>query len=351
MLLRGANIRGTAMSLTTLIHQLPKAELHLHIEGTLTPELMWCLADKHGITLPYKNIEEIRQAYLFEDLQSFLDLYYAGADVLRDEDDFFELMWAYLCRCNEQNIVHSEIMFDPQTHLHRGIEFGVFMSGFTRAIEKAKDEFGISVYLILSFLRHLPESDAMETLHIAQPYLDKVHAFGLDSSELGHPPSKFERVFTRVRELGFKIVAHAGEEGPPSYIWEAIELLKVDRIDHGVRCQEDQALLGHLKEHQIPLTVCPLSNLKLCVVSDMKQHNIKWLLEQGLRVTVNSDDPTYFGGFLNENYQAIVEALDISAEQLKRLVVNSIVSSFLPQEDQTRIITSIEKIYQAYAIE
>lgn len=336
------------MSLTTLIHQIPKAELHLHIEGTLTPELMWCLAEKHGITLPYKSVEEIRQAYLFEDLQSFLDLYYAGADVLRDEDDFFELMWAYLERCHEQNIVHAEVMFDPQTHLHRGIEFDVFMSGFTRAINKAKDEFGLSVYLILSFLRHLPESDAIETLRIARPYLDKVHAFGLDSSELGHPPSKFERVFNQVRELGFKIVAHAGEEGPPSYIWEAIELLNVDRIDHGVRCQEDKALLDYLKEHQIPLTVCPLSNLKLCVVEDMKQHNIKWLLERGLRVTVNSDDPTYFGGFLNENYVAIVDALDINVQQLKQLVINSVLSSFLPEDEKRTIMSAIEDVYSQH---
>jgi len=290
------------MSLSSIINNIPKAELHLHIEGSLTPELMWRLAKKHSVTLPYASVKEIEAAYNFEDLQSFLDLYYAGAGVLRDEEDFFTLMWEYLSRCHKENIVHTEIMFDPQTHTERDIGFDVFMPGFLRAMDKAKQEYGISSYLIMSFLRHLPESAAFETLSEAEPYYKHITAVGLDSSELGHPPSKFERVFKKAKSLGFKIVAHAGEEGPASYIWEAIELLDVDRIDHGVRCQEDKALMALLKERQIPLTVCPLSNLKLCVIDDMKQHNIVELLNEGLLVTVNSDDPTYFGGFLNDNF-------------------------------------------------
>lgn len=319
------------MSLIETIKNIPKAELHLHIEGSLTPELMWQLSEKHSIVLPYNSVEEIADAYNFSNLQSFLDLYYAGAGVLVDEDDFYQLMWAYLTRCFDENIVHTEIMFDPQTHTERGIGFDVFMPGFLRAIEDAEREYGISSYLIMSFLRHLPESGAFETLAQAQPYADKIHAIGLDSSELGHPPSKFQRVFKKVKEQGFKIVAHAGEEGPASYIWEAINLLGVDRIDHGVRCQEDPALMSYLKEKQIPLTVCPLSNLKLCVIDDMKQHNILSLLEEGLLVTVNSDDPTYFGGFLNDNFIALSHSLDMNKEHVKALAMNSFKASFLPQ--------------------
>ena len=330
------------MSLSSIIRNIPKAELHLHIEGSLTPELMWRLAEKHSVSLPYASVEEIEAAYNFKDLQSFLDLYYAGAGVLRDEDDFFTLMWEYLSRCAEENIVHTEIMFDPQTHTERGIGFDVFMPGFLRAIQKAESEFGISSYLIMSFLRHLPESEAFETLEAAKPYYQHITAVGLDSSELGHPPSKFERVFKKAKSLGFKIVAHAGEEGPASYIWEAIELLDVDRIDHGVRCQEDQALMALLKEKQIPLTVCPLSNLKLCVIDDMKEHNIVQLLDAGLLVTVNSDDPTYFGGFLNENFEALHTSLNINEKTIRMLAANSFKASFLPQEKKHRFIEQVE---------
>ena len=330
------------MSLSSIIKNIPKAELHLHIEGSLTPELMWRLAEKHSVSLPYASVEEIEAAYNFKDLQSFLDLYYAGAGVLRDEDDFFILMWEYLTRCAEENIVHTEIMFDPQTHTERGIGFDVFMHGFLRAIQKAETEYGISSYLIMSFLRHLPESEAYQTLEAAKPYYQHIKAVGLDSSELGHPPSKFERVFKKARSLGFKIVAHAGEEGPASYIWEAIELLDVDRIDHGVRCQEDQALMAYLKEKQIPLTVCPLSNLKLCVIDDMKEHNIVQLLDAGLLVTVNSDDPTYFGGFLNENFEALHTALNIDESTIRALAANSFRASFLPAERKKALIEQVE---------
>ncbi|AXT37254.1 adenosine deaminase [Alteromonas sp. BL110] len=329
------------MSLSSIIKNIPKAELHLHIEGSLTPELMWRLAEKHSVSLPYASVEEIEAAYNFKDLQSFLDLYYAGAGVLRDEEDFFTLMWEYLSRCAEENIVHAEIMFDPQTHTERGIGFDVFMPGFLRAIQKAESEFGISSYLIMSFLRHLPESEAFETLEAAKPYYQHITAVGLDSSELGHPPSKFERVFKKAKSLGFKIVAHAGEEGPASYIWEAIELLDVDRIDHGVRCQEDHALMALLKEKQIPLTVCPLSNLKLCVIDDMKEHNIVQLLDAGLLVTVNSDDPTYFGGFLNENFQALHTSLNIDEGTIRVLAANSFKASFLPQEKKDALVKQV----------
>ncbi|MEC8373240.1 MAG: adenosine deaminase, partial [Pseudomonadota bacterium] len=320
------------MSLSSIIKNIPKTELHLHIEGSLTPELMWRLAEKHSVTLPYASVEEIAAAYNFKDLQSFLDLYYAGAGVLKDEDDFFSLMWAYLVKCHEENIVHTEIMFDPQTHTERGIGFDIFMPGFLRAMQKAQDEFGISSYLIMSFLRHLSEESAFETLEAAAPYYANIQAVGLDSSELGHPPSKFERVFKKAKSMGFKIVAHAGEEGPAEYIWEAIKLLEVDRIDHGVRCQEDESLMRYLKDKQVPLTVCPLSNLKLCVIDNMKQHNILTLLRYGLLVTVNSDDPTYFGGFLNDNYHALCEALPITDDDIKTLAKNSFTASFLPEE-------------------
>ena len=332
------------MSLSSIIKNIPKTELHLHIEGSLTPELMWRLAEKHSVTLPYASVEEIAAAYNFKDLQSFLDLYYAGAGVLKDEDDFFSLMWAYLVKCHEENIVHTEIMFDPQTHTERGIGFDIFMPGFLRAMQKAQDEFGISSYLILSFLRHLSEESAFETLEAAAPYYAHIQAVGLDSSELGHPPSKFERVFKKAKSMGFKIVAHAGEEGPAEYIWEAIKLLEVDRIDHGVRCQEDELLMRYLKERQIPLTVCPLSNLKLCVIDNMKKHNILKLLRYGLLVTVNSDDPTYFGGFLNDNYHALCEALPITGDDIKTLAKNSFTASFLPEEVKQTFIEQIDNM-------
>ena len=330
------------MSLSTIIRNIPKAELHLHIEGSLSPELMWRLAKKHSITLPYASVEEIEKAYNFRDLQSFLDIYYAGANVLREEEDFFELMWAYLSKCHEQNIVHTEIMFDPQTHTERGIGFDIFMPGFLKAMAKAEELYGVTSLLIMSFLRHLPEASAFSTLEAAKPYYEYITAVGLDSSELGHPPSKFERVFESAKKLGFKIVAHAGEEGPADYIWQAIDILGVNRIDHGVRCLEDDALTQFLKESQLPLTVCPLSNLKLRVVDDMKKHNIVTMLNKGLLVTVNSDDPTYFGGFLNENFEALVDALGIDEATVKTLAANSFKASFMSEEKKRHYIDLID---------
>lgn len=315
-----------------LIRQLPKAELHLHIEGTLEPELMMQLAEKHQVFLPYGDIQQVRAAYNFNNLQNFLDLYYLGASVLRDEDDFFQLMWAYLCKCKDDNAVHVEIMFDPQTHTERGVGFEVFMPGFTRAMERAEQEWGQSSLLILSFLRHLSEHSALQTLDAALPYLDMITAVGLDSSELGNPPEKFSRVFAKAKELGLLRVAHAGEEGPPEYIWQALNDLDVQRVDHGVRSIEDEKLVIELTRRQMPLTVCPLSNIKLRVFEHMGQHNILQLIDRGLLITVNADDPSYFGGYLNDNYQALIEHLPVTRAQLKVLVANSFTASFLPKD-------------------
>jgi adenosine deaminase len=327
------------------IQKLPKAELHLHIEGTLEPELMFALAKKNSIQIPYKSVQELKQAYNFSSLQSFLDIYYAGANVLIHESDFFDLTWAYLLTCKEQNILHVEIFFDPQTHTKRGIAFGTVITGITKALEKAKEELGISSYLIMCFLRHLSEEEAFETLKLSLPFKAQILGVGLDSSEVGHPPSKFKNVFQACQKEGYKIVAHAGEEGDSSYIWEAIELLHVQRIDHGIRCEEDAHLVEFLKEKQIPLTVCPLSNVKLRAVSTMQEHNILKLLHKGLLVTVNSDDPAYFGGYLNENYLALTQALHINKEELKKLAINSFKASFLPQERKEYFYKMIENIH------
>ena len=329
-------------SLKELIQALPKAELHIHIEGTLEPQLMWDLAQKHHIPLPFANVEAITAAYEFDNLQSFLDLYYQGANVLLDEDDFYQLMWAYLSKCAEQNVVHTEIMFDPQTHTQRGIDYPVFMAGFARAIAQAKTQYGISVYLILSFLRHLDEASANETLAAAKPYYSMIKAVGLDSSELGNPPEKFTQVFAQAKALGFKLVAHAGEEGPPAYIWGALNDLHVDRIDHGVRSQEDPVLMEYLRDKQIPLTVCPLSNVKLCVVDDLAEHNILSLLEQGLLVTVNSDDPSYFGGYMNENFYGLVQKLNLNSAVIVQLISNSFQASFLSEADKQAWLAQIQ---------
>jgi adenosine deaminase len=328
--------------LKELIQALPKAELHVHIEGTLEPQLMWDLAQKHHIPLPFANVEAITAAYEFDNLQSFLDLYYQGANVLLDEDDFYQLMWAYLSKCAEQNVVHTEIMFDPQTHTQRGIEYPVFMAGFARAIEQAKAQHGISVYLILSFLRHLDEASAIATLAAAKPYYSMIKAVGLDSSELGNPPEKFTQVFAQAKALGFKLVAHAGEEGPPEYIWQALQILNVERIDHGVRSQEDPVLMEYLRAEQIPLTVCPLSNVKLCVVDDLSEHNILSLLEQGLLVTVNSDDPSYFGGYMNENFNGLVAKLNLNSAVIVQLISNSFQASFLPEAEKQAWLAQIQ---------
>jgi len=326
-----------------LIAKLPKAELHLHIEGSLEPELMFSLAQKNTISLPYKTIEEVKHAYNFTSLQSFLDIYYAGANVLINESDFFDLTWAYLLRCHAQNICHTEIFFDPQTHTSRGIAFKTVIDGITKALQKGEQELGISSFLIMCFLRHLSEENAFETLKASLPFKDKIIGVGLDSSEVGHPPSKFQRLFLECKKVGYKIVAHAGEEGDSSYIWEAINLLQVERIDHGIRCDEDASLVKLLIEKQIPLTVCPLSNVKLRAVKNMQEHNILKLLRQGVLVTVNSDDPAYFGGYVNENYEAICDNLDLSKEELKTLASNSFKASFLSDERKKHFINQISQ--------
>ena len=326
-----------------LIAKLPKAELHLHIEGTLEPELMFKLAQKNNITIPYKSIEEVKKAYNFTSLQSFLDIYYAGANVLITASDFFDLTWAYLLTCKAQNVCHVEIFFDPQTHTKRGIAFKMIVEGITKALQKAEKELGISSFLILCFLRHLSEAEAFETLKESLPFKEKILGVGLDSSEVGHPPSKFQKVFEAAAKEGYKIVAHAGEEGDSSYIWEAINLLHVNRIDHGIRCDEDAKLVEFLIEKQIPLTVCPLSNVKLKAVKSMQEHNILKLLRQGVLVTVNSDDPAYFGGYMNENYEAISEHLEVSKEELKTLAKNSFKASFLSEEQKRHFIEMISR--------
>lgn len=306
------------------LNALPKAELHLHLEGTLEPELLFKLAERHGVALPWGDVEALRAAYNFGNLQEFLDLYYAGADVLRTEQDFYDLTWAYLLKCKEQNVIHTEPFFDPQTHTDRGIPFEVVVRGITQALTDGERQLGVTSGLILSFLRHLSEDAAQATLDQALPFREHFIAVGLDSSEQGHPPSKFKRVFARARAEGFPAVAHAGEEGPPEYIWEALDQLGVVRIDHGVRAFEDERLMARLIDQQIPLTVCPLSNTKLCVFDDMSQHTILKMLDRGLKVTVNSDDPAYFGGYVTENFMALHDGLGMTQEQARRLAQNSL---------------------------
>ncbi|WP_369958712.1 adenosine deaminase [Pseudomonas benzenivorans] len=306
------------------LNALPKAELHLHLEGSLEPELLFALAERNKIELPWPDVETLRGAYAFNNLQEFLDLYYRGADVLRTEQDFYDLTWAYLQRCKAQGVVHTEPFFDPQTHTDRGIPFEVVLGGIRQALEDGDRQLGISSGLILSFLRHLSEEEAFETLEQARPFRDAFIAVGLDSSEMGHPPSKFQRVFAKARSEGYLCVAHAGEEGPPEYIWEALDLLKIQRIDHGVRAIEDERLMQRLIDEQIPLTVCPLSNVKLRVFEHMGQHNILTMLERGVKVTVNSDDPAYFGGYVGENFAALHEHLGMTEEQARRLAQNSL---------------------------
>lgn len=327
-------------TLIDFIQQLPKAELHVHIEGTLEPELIFQLAQRNGIKLPYASIEALRAAYQFENLQSFLDLYYAGASVLITEDDFYDMTMAYMRRAQQDGVVHAEIMFDPQTHTQRGISIQTVFAGIARALREMHGSSGISSYLILSFLRHLSEEDANTTLTDALPlrkqYADLWLGIGLDSAEQGNPPEKFTRVYTRCKELGFRLTAHAGEEGPASYVRDALDLLQVERIDHGVRSEEDSALMQRLITDSIPLTVCPLSNLKLCVVDDMQQHNLARMLRQGAMVTVNSDDPAYFGGYIADNYLACAEHLSLSRKELAKLARNSLVASFLPANEKDK---------------
>jgi adenosine deaminase len=324
------------------ISGLPKAELHLHIEGSLEPELMFALARRNGLALPFETIEAVRKAYEFSRLQDFLDIYYQGAQVLLTRADFHDLGMAYFRRLAADGGRHAEIFFDPQTHTDRGLPFAVAIDGLLSAMDEAEKTLGVTSKLILCFLRHLDEDAAFETLEQAKPYLDRIAGVGLDSSELGHPPSKFERVFEAAARLGLKRVAHAGEEGPPSYVWEALDLLHVDRIDHGNRSLEDDALVARLAAEQMTLTVCPLSNLKLCVVGDMTAHPIKTMLDKGLKPTLNSDDPAYFGGYLNDNYRAAARGVDLSLEDLAALARNSFTGSFLTPAQQAPHLAAID---------
>ncbi len=317
------------------IKKIPKAELHIHIEGSLEPELMFRIGQRNNIDIPFSSVEEVKSAYNFSDLQSFLDIYYSGANVLQQEQDFYDMTKAYLNRCYEQNIIHTEIFFDPQTHTHRGVDFEIVFRGIHRALEEAKKEKNISSKIIMCFLRHLSEEDALETLKKANPFKDSIIGVGLDSSEKDNPPEKFKKVFDRAIDEGYLTVSHAGEEGPPEYIWQALDLLKVKRIDHGVRCIEDSKLMDRLVADEVPLTVCPLSNTKLKVFDKMEDHNILELLERGLIVTANSDDPAYFDGYLNENFNSLNKNIDMSREQTIKLVENSFKASFAsPQEKQ-----------------
>jgi adenosine deaminase len=332
-------------SIAAIAWGMPKAELHVHIEGTLEPELAFALAERNGVRLPYPSVDALRAAYEFQDLQSFLDIYYSGASVLLHEQDFYDLAHAYLRRAAADHVVHAEIFFDPQTHTARGVPFEVVLDGLERALRDGLRELGVSSRLILCFLRHLSEADAFATLEQALPHLDRIHGVGLDSSERGHPPSKFERVFARCRELGLPCVAHAGEEGPPAYIWEALDLLQVRRIDHGVRALEDERLVERLREERIALTVCPLSNVKLRVFPDMRRHNLKALLDAGLAVTVNSDDPAYFGGYVNENIRAVQDALDLSAADWHRIARTSFEASFVDERTCGRWIADLDAYF------
>lgn len=332
----------------SFIAGLPKAELHLHIEGTFEPELMFELAARNNITLPYESVEALHKAYDFSRLQDFLDIYYQGMNVLRTEKDFYDLTWAYLEKINAQNVRHVEIFFDPQGHLERGIAFETALNGIHSALSTAQQEFDISFGIIMCFLRHLDEEDAFKTLELALPHKDKIIGVGLDSSEMGHPPSKFEGVFMKAREAGFHIVAHAGEEGPPEYIYEALDLLKVERIDHGNTSMQDAELLKRIVKEQIPLTVCPLSNTKLCVVDDIKNHPLPQMLEAGLKITINSDDPAYFGGYLNENYEAISPIINDNKEVLSQLAKNSFESAFISESEKARLIAEVDSYINDY---
>lgn len=331
-------------ALIDFARRLPKAELHLHLEGSLEPEMMIALAKRNKISVPFKTVEAARAAYQFTKLQDFLDLYYQGTEVLRTEEDFFDLTMAYLNRARADNVRHVEFFFDPQGHAERGLPFDISISGILTALNLSRAQFGMTSRLILCFLRHLDEEAAFATLRDAEPWLDRIDAVGLASSELGHPPSKFAHVFAAAKERGLKLCAHAGEEGPPDYVREALDLLKVDRIDHGNRSLEDEALVDRLRNSQMTLTVCPLSNLKLCVVTDMRVHPLKRMLDLGLRATVNSDDPAYFGGYVMANFEAVIKALDLDADNIRTLTKNSFAGSFLDDGQKRAHLTAIEKI-------
>ena len=332
----------TIHALDAFVSGLPKAELHLHIEGSLEPELMFALAQRNQVALPFDSIEAVRAAYDFSNLQDFLDIYYQGANVLLTEQDFYDLAAAYFKRAAADNVRHAEIFFDPQTHTDRGIAYETVINGLSRAQKDAEAHYGLTSSLILCFLRHLPETAAFETLEQAFPFLDKIIGVGLDSSEVGHPPSKFAGVFARARELGLKLVAHAGEEGPPDYVYEALDILKIDRIDHGNRSLEDPALVARIRDAGLTLTVCPLSNHKLCVVTDLARHPIPDMLAKGLRATINSDDPAYFGGYVNDNYKALTRHGLLSREDCLTLARNSITGSFASEARKAELLAEID---------
>lgn len=334
------------ISLEEFIKGIPKTELHLHIEGTFEPELMFEIAKRNNIEIKYKSVEEIEKAYDFNNLQDFLDIYYEGVGVLIEEQDFYDMTWAYLKKVHSQNVLHAEIFFDPQTHTDRGIRFQTVVQGINKALQDSQNKLGMSTRLIMCFLRHLDEEAAMKTLEEALNHKNLITAVGLDSSEIGHPPSKFQRVFEQARQEGFLTVAHAGEEGPAEYIWEALNLLKVSRVDHGNHSLDDEKLVQELVNRNMPLTVCPLSNLKLKVVNDLKKHPLRKMLEKGLLVTINSDDPAYFGGYINENYLAISNALNLSKEEIVKLAKNSFTASFLDEEVKQQMTDKVEKYYE-----
>ena len=330
--------------LNRYIRLIPKAELHLHIEGSLEPELMFAMAEKNDVSIKYKSEDELRAAYNFNNLQEFLDLYYAGADVLLTEEDFYDLTFAYLKKIHEDNVLHTEIFFDPQTHTIRGVSFDTVVKGITRALDDGKEQLGISSHLIMCFLRHLDEKSAQETLDYALDYKDKIIGVGLDSSEVGNPPSKFVNVFKRAQEEGFLTVAHAGEEGPAEYVWEAINLLNVERIDHGVQSINDKELVAELVKKQMPLTVCPLSNLKLKVVSDLKDLPLKRMMDKNMMVTINSDDPSYFGGYVNQNYLDVASALNLTKDDILLLARNSFNASFLTDDEKKHYLDKVDEM-------
>ncbi|MEZ5030220.1 MAG: adenosine deaminase [Saprospiraceae bacterium] len=334
--------------LTAFIQHLPKAELHVHIEGTFEPEWMFRIAERNGIALDFPDVETLKRAYRFHNLQEFLDIYYIGANVLITEEDFYDLTMAYLRKCHEQTVVHAEIFFDPQTHTDRGVAFDTVIRGIRRALEEGERRWGITTRLIMCFLRHLTEESAMETLALARPYREWIIGVGLDSSELGHPPSKFQRVFDLARQEGYALMAHAGEEGPASYIREALDLLHVSRIDHGNRCLDDPALVEELVARQIPLTLCPLSNLELKVIRDLSDHPVKIMLDRGLLATIHSDDPAYFGGYMNENYLQTALAVGLDREDLRRLAVNSFKASFLADDLREEWIQRVDQYSEAF---
>ncbi len=334
--------------LPALMQAMPKAELHIHIEGSLEPELIFALAQRNGITLPYASVEALRSAYAFTNLQSFLDIYYAGASVLITEQDFYDMARAYLVKAAADNVVHAELFFDPQTHTARGVAMETVIAGLHRACVDAQAELGVSASLILCFLRHLSEAEAFASLEQALPWRDKFIGVGLDSGEVGNPPEKFARVFARCRELGLHLVAHAGEEGPPAYIWTALDVLKVERIDHGVQAIQDPALMQRLAQDRIALTVCPLSNLKLCVFPDLAQHNLRQLLDAGLAITINSDDPAYFGGYMNDNFTQTFAAVGMDAGHAYTLARNSFEASFIGEAAKRGYITRLDECFESF---